>query len=221
MVVLLGRLGLAKGASEARVAAHTRGVAGTGLTRESAGRLRDQTTSTPAGTTYTWTAKRAYRRARARAEKGPSWYRGKWHNKQTLNAMYNTPPSRRQVPQERQSNKQSMKSRRISALSMNVSDMSSATWNEMQAWLSTDESGQRDIIAIQETHWKQSSDFRSGAWSVVSSGCMGGDKCAGVMTLVHQRLGKPSPRTTSGGVEGQSATCTPYASRKSFLPLML
>ena len=48
-----------------------------------------------------------------------------------------------------------------------------------------------DVVAVQETHWKQSSDFSSGPWHIVSSGCTEGDKCAGVLVMVHRRLGNP------------------------------
>ena len=83
------------------------------------------------------------------------------------------------------------KQQRVRILTINVGGMTSATWNEVQAWLHMQVPNQYDIVAVQETHWKQSSDFSSGPWHVVSSGCVEGDKCAGVLVMTHRRLGSP------------------------------
>ena len=59
----------------------------------------------------------------------------------------------------------------------------------MAAWLNMAVPDKFDVVAVQETYWKQSSDFSSGPWNIVSSGCADGDKCAGVMDMVHKRFG--------------------------------
>ena len=189
--LLAGSLALTRGAPEVRVAAHTSGAVGVSLVHERAGDSGCKKQATP--TRFTWTAKRAYRRARARAREGPTWYRGKWHNADTLNALNgisNEQEDRnRQYKQRAQHRKQHCRDKRIRILSINVGGMTTTTWNELHAWLNIAEPDSFDIVTIQETHWKQNSEFNSGPWTVVGTGCAEGDRCAGVMTMVHKRLG--------------------------------
>ena len=189
--LLAGSLALTRGAPEVRVAAHTSGAVGVSLVHERAGDSGCKKQATP--TRFTWTAKRAYRRARARAREGPTWYRGKWHNADTLNALNgisNEQEDRnRQYKQRAQHHKQHCKEKRSRILSINVGGMTTTTWNELHAWLNIAEPDSFDVVTIQETHWKQNSEFNSGPWTVVGTGCAEGDRCAGVMTMVHKRLG--------------------------------
>ena len=190
-VLLAGNLALARGAPEVRVAAHTSGAVRVNLVHERAGDSGRKQQATP--TRFTWTAKRAFRRARARAREGPTWYRGKWHNADTLNALHGISSeqgdNRRTCKKDTYQHKQHNREKRVRVLSINVGGMTTATWNELNAWLNIAEPDRFDIITIQETRWKHNSEFNSGPWTVVGTGCAEGDRCAGVLIMVHQRLG--------------------------------
>ena len=138
-------------------------------------------------------SERAFRRARACAREGPTWYRGKWRNADTLNALLGISSeqgdSQRTCKKKTYQDKQHSREKRVRVLSINVGGMTTATWNELNAWLNIAEPDRYDIIAIQETHWKHNSEFCSGPWTVVGSGCAEGDRCAGVLIMVHKRLG--------------------------------
>ena len=190
--LLLNGLALTRGTLEVRVAASTSEAVGVNSVHERAGHSVQTSTTTPAR--YTWTAKRAFRRARARAREGPTWYKGRWHTAQTLSSIMNVEDARTKRGTNSGGNgggRPHRRDQRIRILTLNVGGMSSATWNEVQAWLNLVVPDKYDVVAVQETHWKQSSDFSSGPWHIVSSGCTEGDKCAGVLVMVHRRLGNP------------------------------
>ena len=161
------------------------------LVHERAGDSGCKKQATP--TRFTWAANRAFRRARARAREGPTWYRGRWRNADTLNALHGISNEQedRNRPRKKQTHhhKQHSRDKRIRVLSINVGGMTTATWNELHAWLNIAEQDSFDVVTIQETHWKHNSEFNSGPWTVVGTGCAEGDRCAGVMTMVHKRLG--------------------------------
>ena len=161
------------------------------LVHERAGDSGCKQQATP--TRFTWTAKRAFRRARARAREGPAWSRGKWHNADTLNALRGISSEQedkyRTCKKQTYHQKQRNRDKRVRVLSINVGGMITATWNELNAWLNIAEPDSFDVVTIQETHWKRNSEFKSGPWTVVGAGCAEGDRCAGVMTMVRKRLG--------------------------------
>ena len=166
-----------------RVAALTSGAAGVNSVHERAGDSGHKQPTTP--TRFTWTAKRAFRRARARAREGPTWYRGRW----SIMNVEDATTSRGKCGGSNVRGRPQRRDQRIRLLTINVGGMSSATWNEVQARLNMVVPDKYDVVAVQETHWKQSSEFSSGPWHIVSSGCIEGDKCAGVLVMVHRRLG--------------------------------
>ena len=191
---------------ESRVEAFTSGVSGTGIspplpripTREGAGAATSTIARPSIALAYPWSAKRAYRRARARAAHGPTMYRGSLCSASELQAQYGQPlPPRdhrkalsaRLGSRVRPHTKASHPARRVRVLTFNVSGLSSAIWQEMQAWLCTTEANSYDIILLQETHWTSISDFTSGQWRCVGTPIADKDKCSGLAMLVHSRLG--------------------------------
>ena len=155
-----------------------------------------------------WIAKRAFRRARERARQhGTTWYRGRQHTVASLSAEANTP-----IPETAAKAKtgRSMRSHRASqeslrdgcrVMTFNIGGASSAAWQEMMRWLAT-HPNKTDVVCVQETHWKDTTQFESGDWYVMTSGANTSDKCAGVAILIHKRLGKPeaiSHRTLLNG----------------------
>ena len=84
---------------ESRVEAFTSGVSGTGIspplpripTREGAGAATATIARPSIALAYPWSAKRAYRRARARAAHGPTMYRGSLCSASELQAQYGQP----------------------------------------------------------------------------------------------------------------------------------
>ena len=205
-IIIVFQMQLAWGVGESRVETSTSGVSGTGFslpgqrtsTREDAG-AATQTTARPSGAlVYPWSAKRAYRRARARAAHGPTMYRGSLCSASDLQAQYGQPlpppnhkptPTARRGSRDRPQTRARHPARRVQVLTFNVSGLSSAMWQELQTWLSTPEANNYDIILLQETHWTSVSDFTSGQWRCVGTPIADKDKCSGLLTLVHSRLG--------------------------------
>ena len=196
----------ASGVGESRVEAHTSGVSKAGelppntnaLPRKGAGAAGHSEAHPSASLAYPWSAKRAFRRARARAAKGPTMYRGRLCAASELQAQYGQPLPPRQPRIARQVQDGSRvrphteaghPARRVEVLTFNVSGLSSAMWQELQAWLATQEASRYDVIMLQETHWSQMSDFQSGPWHCVGTPIADKDKCSGLATLVHSRLG--------------------------------
>ena len=105
-----------------------------------------------------WTAKRALRRARARAEReGGTKYRGRWFTAEELSrTRRGVAPIPTAVP------KNSAKQNSTSVTKV-TSSASSSAWQECMAWLQ-DNQQQVDIALVQETHWRTegSRDFVSG-----------------------------------------------------------
>ena len=194
------------GVGESRVEAHTSGVSEAGvslsnkhaLPHEGAGAAGQSEAHPSASLAYPWSAKRAFRRARARAAKGPTMYRGRLCTASELQAQYGQPLPQRQPRADRQVQDGSRArphqearhpARRVEVLTFNVSGLSSAMWQELQAWLATKEASAYDVIMLQETHWSQMSEFKSGPWHCVGTPVADKDKCSGLATLIHSRLG--------------------------------
>ena len=185
------------GVGESRVEAHTSGVSKVGVSptnthaspHEGAGAAGQSEAHPSASLAYPWSAKRAFRRARARAAKGPTMYRGRLCTASELQAQYGQPLPQRQPRADRPQRKANHPARRVEVLTFNVSGLSSAMWQELQAWLATKEASAYDVIMLQETHWSQMSDFQSGPWHCVGTPIADKDKCSGLATLIHSRLG--------------------------------
>ena len=157
-----------------------------------------------------WTAKRALRRARARAEKeGGTRYRGRWFTAEQLSRTRRGIAS---IPTDVQKNSASKNSnsvkretgRRIKCMTFNISGASSSAWQECMAWLQ-DNQQHVDIALVQETHWKGegSRDFVSAPWFVVTTGAVASDSKAGLAVLVHKRLGGPEQISAQTHLKGR------------------
>ena len=82
-------------------------------------------------------------------------------------------------------------------MTFNISGASSSAWQECMAWLQGNQQ-QVDIALVQETHWRTegSRDFVSGPWFVVTTGAVASDSKAGLVVLIHKRLGGPEQIST-------------------------
>ena len=139
---------------------------------------------------YTWSAKRAFRRARARAAaNGTTMYRGRIHNMsslQILNSQDSLPSHR--PPRAAHHARTRRTGCRLRCLTWNISGASSAAYQELTCWLSSHQS-EWDVVLVQETHWKgDTSCYASGPWHIVSTGTSKGDTSSGVAVFVHSRL---------------------------------
>ena len=157
-----------------------------------------------------WTAKRALRRARARAEKeGGAKYRGRWCAAEQLNQtrkgvahFSNEEPRNNTNP--RASAAKHRIGKRIQCISFSISGASSSAWQECMAWLQ-DNQQHIDVALVQETHWKGegSRDFVSGPWFVVTTGATSSDSKAGLAVLIHNRLGGPEQISAQTHLQGR------------------
>ena len=139
---------------------------------------------------YTWSAKRAFRRACARAAaNGTTMYRGRIDNLsslQILNSQDTPPPHRR--PRAIHPTRANRSGGRLRCITWNMSGASSAAYQELTCWLDAHQS-EWDVVLVQETHWKgDTSCYASGPWHIVSTGTSKGDTSSGVAVFVHGRL---------------------------------
>ena len=115
---------------------------------------------------YSNARKRAYRRARRRAEiSGGTIYRGGWRTAHGLQTTYRgctLPVVRPVVAQSRQ-----RPAHRLRVMTYNIGGFSGETYAVFCRWLTT----QIDIIMVQETHWglgRNEGRWQVGSWTVVS-----------------------------------------------------
>ena len=157
-----------------------------------------------------WTAKRALRRARARAEKeGGARYKGRWYTAEQLRrtrqgvAPMPTENSTSRAKPATSANKQAT-GKRTKCITFNINGASSSAWQECMAWLQ-DNQQHIDVALVQETHWngKGSRDFVSGPWFVVTTAPVASDSKAGLAVLVHQRLGGPEQISVQTHLKGR------------------
>ena len=194
LLCVIHETGATKGMAEARVVTDTSAVTGA-VSRPTTGMpTNSENTGEARGSIANglrWTAKRALRRARARAEKeGGAKYRGRWY---TAEQLSRTRQGVAQLPnEEHRSNTNPATSaakqgtgKRIKCISFNISGASSSAWQECMAWLQ-DNQQHVDVALVQETHWKGggSRDFVSGPWFVVTTGAAASDPKAGLAVLI-------------------------------------
>ena len=131
----------------------------------------------------------AYRRARDRAARslnGGTWKRGRWHDSQTLQALYrpglgfsHSRPARRPMRSCTTA---------LRMLSWNTSGLGGGVCQELLAWLEHPDHTLYHLVVLQETHWHQVSDYCSGGWQCIhSSGLKEGstpDRSSGLLVLL-------------------------------------
>ena len=148
-----------------------------------------QGTPTTTGQAHTWQHKRAYRRARNRAsQNGITFYRGRWHTSATLGVQTT---SRREgpapTPTLRSPTRNSPNPKhRLRVFSFNTGVLSSDAYDEMLNWLRT-KPDEWDVICLQETGWKLSTEYTSGPRRIIASHHPK-QKNSGVITMISTRL---------------------------------
>ena len=145
------------------------------------------------GSRLTFAAKRAYRRARNRAMtslEGGTYYKGRWHTQDTLRASaitHHTPVQRNKAL--RQSPKTSCHPK-IRSFSWNTGGLSAPSFQELVAWLDLED--RFEVVILQETHWRDSTDFKSGRWFCIhSSGYasdLSFDRYGGILIMLNSRV---------------------------------
>ena len=189
------KTGATKGVAEARVVADTSAATGA-VSRLTMGMPTYSENTGEAGRSLAnglrWTAKRALRRARARAEKeGGARYRGRWYTAEQLSrtrqgvapipAEFHKSSASKATPVAKQET-----GKRIKCMTFNISGASRSAWQEC-------------------IHWKGegSRDFVSGPWFVVTTGAVTSDSKAGLAVLVHKRLGGPEQISVQTHLKGR------------------
>ena len=127
--------------------------------------------------------KRSFKRALKRAEThGYTMYKGQMYTAQRLGTEYKGHPT--VVPKTQNNTPSSkLKRKRFSCLSWNCSGLSPSGWDYFQQWI---ECQNLDIIMLQETHWKHTSEWVTGNYYAIHSGC--GESRSGLLSLVSKKL---------------------------------
>ena len=127
--------------------------------------------------------KRSFKRALKRAEThGYTMYKGQMYTAQRLGTEYKGHPT--VVPKTQNNTPSSkLKRKRFSCLSWNCSGLSPSGWDYFQQWI---ECQSLDIIMLQETHWKHTSEWVTGNYYAIHSGC--GESRSGLLSLVSKKL---------------------------------
>ena len=213
LICLMRDTGATKVMAEARVAADTSAAAGA-VNRQNMDMPRHSENTGEAeriiANGLRWTAKRALRRARARAEKeGGARYRGRWFTAEQLSRTrrgvapiptdVHKSSANKAIPTAKQGT-----GKRIKCMTFNISGASSSAWQEYMAWLQ-DNQQHVDVALVQETRWKGegSRDFVSGPWFVVTTGAVTSDSKAGLAVLIHKRLGGPEQISVQTHLKGR------------------
>ena len=87
--------------------------------------------------------------------------------------------------------------RHVRVMSWTAGHLGQQQWGELKTWLAADAEQHCDILVLQETHWKESSEFRVSGWYCVSSastsnpGLLALDAgLVGTLRTVHQPQGQ-------------------------------
>ena len=143
--------------------------------------------------------KRSYKRAYHRAIKfGCTQYHGQTMTPQDFHQIPS--PNKQQVvssPQQVQSRSPGTK-HRVSVLTWNVGGLTSSFYTCFQEWL---KSTRIDIIHLQETHWRFSSEWQTTEYHCIHSGCL--SSRAGILTMVSKRLGHSDNITWQEPIPGR------------------
>ena len=131
---------------------------------------------------FSSTSKRSYRRAVRRANiHGYTWYRGQLCSAEQLGTP-TTPP----VPQSRRTqnvtSKPLKRRPRLTLLNWNAGGLPTHAWDHLQQWLDLQDIA---IIAVQETHWRYTSEWLQSRYYAIHSG---GEGHAGLLCLISRKL---------------------------------
>ncbi|CAE6931286.1 unnamed protein product, partial [Symbiodinium sp. CCMP2456] len=139
---------------------------------------------------HTEPRKRAFNRACRRAAASPllgTNYRGRWCSVKDLLGKRRTPPA--QVRASRHTLPiQSNDSARLKLVTYNVGGLSQVAYAELLQFLQgLPEPHRPDLVLLQETHWKEDSEFDTPGWRVISSSTKS-PQAGGVAVLISQSL---------------------------------
>ena len=127
--------------------------------------------------------KRSFKRAIKRAElHGYTHYRGQLYTAERLGTIYKgsietAPKICNSIPSSK------MKRQRFTCFNWNCSGLSPSGWDFLQQWI---ECQHLDIITLQETHWKHTSEWVTAHYYALHSG--GGDSKAGLLSLISKNI---------------------------------
>ena len=133
--------------------------------------------------------KRAYRRARRRAEaNGITIYRGRWRSAKSLGTTSVQQPAQTRAVTQSPARPTRQAKPRIRALTYNIGGMDATTYDVFCDWLQQQQDA--EIIFVQEIHWglgKTESNWRVGSWhAFVSPGPR--HRYAGVAIFVSSKV---------------------------------
>ena len=131
--------------------------------------------------------KRSFRRAQARALRhGETMYRGRLHTPASL-SLHRLAHQANPRPARTLSVDPSTRQAYIRVLSWNCGGLHSARYTETLTWLADIRPHTPiDIVCLQETKWRDSSEFSNATWHCVHSGS--GAAQAGILFLIHKSL---------------------------------
>ena len=140
---------------------------------------------------FSWSAKRAYRRARQRAAvNGGTFYRGRWHTVSTLGAQRLSPTGQNMQngTVDATVSSRSASRNRIRVLTYNIGGMSGEAYPVFCDWLVRQR--EAEIVLVQELHWgcgQSEGTWLIGKWQAIVSADPGNRYC-GVGIFISPKL---------------------------------
>lgn len=125
--------------------------------------------------------KRSYKRAIKRVQlHGFTWYQGQLLTSQHLPTPCHERPevTSAPLPTTRNIRRRHSHGCRYSCLTWNIGGLSRESWDSFNEWLTLQDI---DIILLQESHWKHTSDWLQGRYFCLHSG---GNSHSGVLTMI-------------------------------------
>ena len=144
--------------------------------------------------TATVAQKRSFRRACGRALRndavqpglGGTWYRGRWHTVQDLQARRFA--SSQGVSYRSRERKLPVGDRFVHMLTLNAGGLSAAAYDELLIWLCQPQCARYSVVVVEETWWKQDSMYCDQNWHFVhSAGSTGSQgKNTGILVMIRK-----------------------------------
>ena len=144
--------------------------------------------------TATVAQKRSFRRACGRALRndavqpglGGTWYRGRWHTVQDLQARRFA--SSQGVSYRSRERKLPVGDRFVHTLTLNAGGLSAAAYDELLIWLCQPQCARYSVVVVEETWWKQDSMYCDQNWHFVhSAGSTGSQgKNTGILVMIRK-----------------------------------
>ena len=135
--------------------------------------------------------KRAFHRAQRRAQvAGGTFYKGRWCTARSLNVgrVAISANDRTPRPGTLRTWQHNPKVLDLNIISWNSSGLGAAVLPEFLLWLDQlPQESRPNIVLIQESHWRFTSEYRHGNWLAYHNGVSEGstDRCAGLLTLIR------------------------------------